>query len=85
MLQKDPNYDFLYFLPSTFRLLCNEINHDPSFNLEFRGPVVMKGKKEPMNCWFLSRRLTQLTTSDPAPIDPAITQQPLESGPIVTA
>ncbi|KFB39374.1 AGAP000212-PA-like protein [Anopheles sinensis] len=37
-------------------LLCDPVNHDPSFNLEYRGPVVMKGKPEPMECWFLTRK-----------------------------
>lgn len=40
------------------RLLCDPVNHDPSFNLEYRGPVVMKGKPEPMECWFLTRKAT---------------------------
>lgn len=30
-------------------------NQDPQFLLEYRGPVTMKGKSEPMNVWFLSR------------------------------
>uniref|UniRef100_A0A1I8M4H5 Guanylate cyclase soluble subunit beta-1 n=2 Tax=Musca domestica TaxID=7370 RepID=A0A1I8M4H5_MUSDO len=42
----------------TYRLLCEEINQDESFNLEYRGPVVMKGKPTPMNCWFLTRNTT---------------------------
>ncbi|XP_054746814.1 guanylate cyclase soluble subunit beta-1 isoform X2 [Anastrepha obliqua] len=42
----------------TYRLLCKEINHDDSFNLEYRGPVVMKGKPTPMDCWFLTRNTT---------------------------
>ncbi|XP_035777415.1 guanylate cyclase soluble subunit beta-1-like isoform X3 [Anopheles albimanus] len=41
---------------TTYRLLCDPVNHDPSFNLEYRGPVVMKGKPEPMDCWFLTRK-----------------------------
>uniref|UniRef100_A0A182J928 Uncharacterized protein n=1 Tax=Anopheles atroparvus TaxID=41427 RepID=A0A182J928_ANOAO len=39
-------------------LLCDPVNHDPCFNLEYRGPVVMKGKPEPMDCWFLTRKAT---------------------------
>ncbi|XP_015423998.1 PREDICTED: guanylate cyclase soluble subunit beta-1 [Myotis davidii] len=31
-------------------------NSDPQFLLEHRGPVSMKGKKEPMQVWFLSRK-----------------------------
>lgn len=38
------------------RLLCNEVDRDPSMNLEYRGPVTMKGKPEPMDCWLLSRK-----------------------------
>ncbi|XP_050081235.1 guanylate cyclase soluble subunit beta-1 [Anopheles maculipalpis] len=41
---------------TTYKLLCEPVNHDPSFNLEYRGPVVMKGKPEPMDCWFLTRK-----------------------------
>ncbi|XP_065365039.1 guanylate cyclase soluble subunit beta-1 [Calliphora vicina] len=39
----------------TYKLLCQEINQDDSFHLEYRGPVVMKGKPTPMDCWFLTR------------------------------
>lgn len=35
-------------------------NSDPQFHLEHRGPVSMKGKKEPMQVWFLSRKNTGL-------------------------
>ncbi|XP_011499391.1 PREDICTED: guanylate cyclase soluble subunit beta-1 isoform X2 [Ceratosolen solmsi marchali] len=35
--------------------LCLQENQDPQFLLEYRGPVTMKGKSEPMNVWFLSR------------------------------
>ncbi|XP_033323715.1 guanylate cyclase soluble subunit beta-1-like [Megalopta genalis] len=38
-----------------YRYLCMPENHDPQFLLEYRGPVTMKGKSEPMNVWFLSR------------------------------
>lgn len=37
------------------RLLCNEVNVDDAFDFEYRGPVMMKGKAEPMKCWFLNR------------------------------
>uniref|UniRef100_A0A672G5Q6 Guanylate cyclase soluble subunit beta-1 n=1 Tax=Salarias fasciatus TaxID=181472 RepID=A0A672G5Q6_SALFA len=30
-------------------------NADPQFQLEYRGPITMKGKKDPMKVWFLSR------------------------------
>lgn len=33
-------------------------NSDPQFHLDHRGPVSMKGKKEPMQVWFLSRKNT---------------------------
>nr|ACB30188.2 soluble guanylyl cyclase beta subunit 1 [Bactrocera dorsalis] len=46
----------------TYRLLCQEINHDDSFNLEYRGPVVMKGKPTPMDCWFLTRNTSATAT-----------------------
>uniref|UniRef100_A0A1B0AJV5 Guanylate cyclase domain-containing protein n=1 Tax=Glossina pallidipes TaxID=7398 RepID=A0A1B0AJV5_GLOPL len=39
------------------KLLCQEINQDDSFHLEYRGPVVMKGKPTPMDCWFLTRNI----------------------------
>lgn len=38
-----------------YRCLKNKENEDPQFNLVYRGPVVMKGKSEPMNVWFLTR------------------------------
>lgn len=37
------------------RCLQSAENADPQFRLEYRGPVSMKGKKEPMKVWFLSR------------------------------
>lgn len=43
-----------------FRCLQSAENADPQFNLEYRGPVTMKGKKEPMKVWFLSRKPTDL-------------------------
>uniref|UniRef100_A0A3P8V398 Guanylate cyclase soluble subunit beta-1 n=1 Tax=Cynoglossus semilaevis TaxID=244447 RepID=A0A3P8V398_CYNSE len=39
----------------TYRCLQSAENADPQFRLEYRGPVSMKGKKEPMKVWFLSR------------------------------
>ena len=47
------------FTPHKNRLLCDEMNRDPSMNLEYRGPVTMKGKPEPMDCWILTRKLIQ--------------------------
>uniref|UniRef100_A0A3B4BPL3 Guanylate cyclase soluble subunit beta-1 n=1 Tax=Pygocentrus nattereri TaxID=42514 RepID=A0A3B4BPL3_PYGNA len=40
----------------TYRCLQSVENADPQFHLEYRGPVTMKGKKEPMKVWFLSRK-----------------------------
>ena len=36
------------------RCLMEPQNHDPTFHFEYRGPIVMKGKKEPMQCWYLT-------------------------------
>ncbi|XP_070072701.1 guanylate cyclase soluble subunit beta-1 [Drosophila takahashii] len=44
----------------TYRLLCLAINQDDSFHLEYRGPVIMKGKPEPMDCWFLTRATSSI-------------------------
>ncbi|KAK5643100.1 hypothetical protein RI129_006945 [Pyrocoelia pectoralis] len=38
-----------------YRYLCREENFDEQFYFEYRGPVSMKGKSEPMNVWYLSR------------------------------
>lgn len=38
------------------RYLCEEDNFHSSFDFKFRGPVEMKGKSEPMQCWLLSRK-----------------------------
>lgn len=38
-----------------YRYLCREDNQDDQFNLQYRGPVIMKGKSEPMKVWFLTR------------------------------
>jgi len=50
----------------TYRCLMTPENSDPQFHLEHRGPVSMKGKKEPMQVWFLSRKNTgtEETTQD---------------------
>ncbi|XP_075909667.1 guanylate cyclase soluble subunit beta-1 isoform X1 [Petromyzon marinus] len=39
----------------TYRCLMTPENSDPDFLLQYRGPVPMKGRKEPMGVWFLSR------------------------------
>ncbi|XP_018330532.1 guanylate cyclase soluble subunit beta-1 [Agrilus planipennis] len=38
-----------------YTFLCREDNFDEQFCFEYRGPVIMKGKSEPMKVWFLSR------------------------------
>uniref|UniRef100_A0A0A9X0F7 Guanylate cyclase soluble subunit beta-1 n=4 Tax=Lygus hesperus TaxID=30085 RepID=A0A0A9X0F7_LYGHE len=40
----------------TYRCLQNNTNFDPQFKFTYRGPVIMKGKAEPMKVWYLSRR-----------------------------
>ncbi|CAL8081694.1 unnamed protein product [Orchesella dallaii] len=42
-----------------YQWLQNEENFDPSFEFEHRGPITMKGKAEPMNVYFLSRKTPQ--------------------------
>lgn len=39
-----------------FKCLMEPQNHDPQFHFEYRGPVQMKGRSEPMKVWFLSRK-----------------------------
>ena len=36
-------------------------NYDPDFQFEYRGPVTMKGRPEPMKCYFLSRKIGYAT------------------------
>lgn len=38
-----------------YKYLCRPDNLDPQFHFEYRGPVTMKGKSEPMKVWFLTR------------------------------
>ncbi|KAK7475318.1 hypothetical protein BaRGS_00033465 [Batillaria attramentaria] len=45
------------------RCLHEPLNRDETFHFEYRGEVVMKGKKDPMKCWFLSRK-------PPLPVSP---------------
>ncbi|CAG0895669.1 unnamed protein product, partial [Darwinula stevensoni] len=42
-----------------FAYLQDSSNYDPEFQLEYRGPIQMKGKTEPMKTWFLSRKQLQ--------------------------
>lgn len=46
---------FSHIFLSIYRLLCNPDNIDDAFVLESRGLVTMKGKAEPMKCWYLNR------------------------------
>ncbi|KAJ6640083.1 Guanylate cyclase soluble subunit beta-1 [Pseudolycoriella hygida] len=55
-------------------ILVNELNIDPSFHLEYRGPVIMKGKPDPMKCWFLSRN-----TGAAAAVTPSCEEYPLNT------
>lgn len=41
------------------RCLQSAENADPHFHLDYRGPISMKGKKDPMKVWFLSRKITE--------------------------
>ncbi|XP_029710577.1 guanylate cyclase soluble subunit beta-1 isoform X1 [Aedes albopictus] len=52
---------------TTYKLLCEPVNQDPCFHLEYRGPVVMKGKPEPMECWFLTRKTPNSSNGQPPP------------------
>ncbi|KAL1375812.1 hypothetical protein pipiens_017268 [Culex pipiens pipiens] len=57
-------------------LLCEPVNQDPSFQLDYRGSVTMKGKPEPMECWFLTRK-TPSSNGQPPPLgSPAISVTP---------
>ncbi|XP_052130903.1 guanylate cyclase soluble subunit beta-1 [Frankliniella occidentalis] len=38
-----------------YKLLSQQDNCDPQFQLDYRGPVAMKGRATPMEVWFLSR------------------------------
>ncbi|XP_071976904.1 guanylate cyclase soluble subunit beta-1 [Engystomops pustulosus] len=40
----------------TYRCLMSPENADPQFHLQYRGPISMKGKTDPMQVWFLSRK-----------------------------
>lgn len=58
MLQHYTNTHFIHESYPSYpraRLLASDMNYDQSFELEYRGPVAMKGKPEPMQCWFLTR------------------------------
>jgi len=38
-----------------YKLLQDDTNYDRQFHFEYRGPVVMKGKSEPMKVYYLNR------------------------------
>ena len=40
---------------AAYNALMESKNHDSDFKFTFRGPVIMKGRMEPMKVWFLSR------------------------------
>ncbi|XP_014277846.1 guanylate cyclase soluble subunit beta-1 isoform X2 [Halyomorpha halys] len=40
----------------TYNVLRNSDNKSDEFQFTYRGPVMMKGKSEPMKVWFLSRK-----------------------------
>lgn len=40
---------------TAYNCLMENKNHDSDFKLTFRGPVLMKGRTEPMKVWFLTR------------------------------
>ncbi|KAH9507823.1 Guanylate cyclase soluble subunit beta-1 [Bulinus truncatus] len=43
-----------------YKFLREPMNYDPSFQFDYRGEVVMKGKATPMQCYFLTRKTVQL-------------------------
>lgn len=43
-----------------FRILLEGENYDEHFHFEYRGPVTMKGKSEPMDVWLLTRNPVNL-------------------------
>lgn len=43
----------------TYRCLSmDEENKDSVFDIQYHGPVLVKGRQEPINLWTLGRRLT---------------------------
>ncbi|RZF48540.1 hypothetical protein LSTR_LSTR011155 [Laodelphax striatellus] len=40
---------------TAYSLLNRPDNEDPQFHFEYRGPIEMKGRKDPMKIWFLTR------------------------------
>jgi class 3 adenylate cyclase len=44
-------------------LLQEPANHDQQFQFSYRGPVVMKGKAEPMKVYYLNRGIDAGSTS----------------------
>lgn len=62
-------------------LLCQEINQDDSFHLEYRGPVIMKGKPTPMDCWFLTRATSVANASGNGSLDSPLLQPTTPTAP----
>lgn len=62
-------------------LLCQDINQDDSFHLEYRGPVIMKGKPTPMDCWFLTRATSVANASGNGSLDSPLLQPTTPTAP----
>ncbi|KAJ8927130.1 hypothetical protein NQ314_020403 [Rhamnusium bicolor] len=43
------------FVGALKKILCEVDNFDDQFHFEYRGPVIMKGKSEPMDVYLLTR------------------------------
>ncbi|XP_018578241.1 guanylate cyclase soluble subunit beta-1-like [Anoplophora glabripennis] len=44
-----------------YTILCDRYNYDEQFYFEYRGPIIMKGKSEPMDIYILSRSSLEQT------------------------
>ncbi|KAH9421795.1 Guanylate cyclase soluble subunit beta-1 [Dermatophagoides pteronyssinus] len=45
---------------NAYNCLMENKNHDSDFKFTYRGPVLMKGRAEPMKTWFLTRRTEEI-------------------------
>lgn len=45
---------------NAYNCLRENKNHDTDFKFTYRGPVLMKGRAEPMKIWFLNRKTNGL-------------------------
>ncbi|OQR70811.1 guanylate cyclase soluble subunit beta-1-like [Tropilaelaps mercedesae] len=52
-----------------YNLLQDPLNADPMFAFRFRGPVPMKGMKDPMNVWILRRNSSDQKSHKPSLLD----------------